>query len=396
MKSQISGLYVILCFWIAMAGCGRSGDNTDESSDLNGIRRCYDGDTTQGVDISYVQGNVDWNAVAASGRRFAIARISDGVNTMDNYFEANWSGIKRAGMIRGAYQYFRAGQDPVRQADIVIQHVGRLSDGDLPVALDLESNVSDVPDEKLVNNALVWLRRVEAGTGKTPIIYTMSGFFDAIGNSQAAKLKKYTLWVANYGAGCPSVPEEWGVWSLWQYSQTGSVPGIKKAALLDVFRGSFEKLKKLASGGSPGGDTDGFSYPNNARIEGDFFHVRDENGNPIEGRRIDNGDSITVIDVSLSKKMLYVEYPTASGVRKGWITNVSSLIKYKYAGMYRNGSTPEPVLDENGAQIGSLDPHETATPLYRKNGKLHVVYNTREGVSTKSGYVKYDGGFKLF
>ncbi|MBF0443083.1 MAG: M23 family metallopeptidase, partial [Oligoflexales bacterium] len=157
-----------------------------------------------------------------------------------------------------------------------------------------------------------------------------------------------------------------------------------------------EILGKLAPGS--GGDTDGpgFSYPNNAAIDGDFFNVRDENGNPIEGRRVDNGDSITVIDVSLSKKMLYVEYPTASGVRKGWITNVPSIIKYKYAGMYHNGSTPEPVLDENGAKIGSLDPNEAATPLYRKNGKLHIVYNTREGVNTKSGYVKYDGGFTKF
>lgn len=35
------------------------------------------------------------------------------------------------------------------------------------------------------------------------------------------------------------------------------------------------------------------------------------------------------------------------------------------------GSTPETVYDENGGVLGSLDPRESATPLYRKNGKLH-------------------------
>ena len=59
--------------------------------------------------------------------------------------------------------------------------------------------------------------------------------------------------------------------------------------------------------------------------------------------------------------------------------------------MWHNGSTPEEVLDENGGHLGSLDPYESATPLYKKNGMTHVVYNTSKGPNTKSGYVKYEG-----
>lgn len=59
--------------------------------------------------------------------------------------------------------------------------------------------------------------------------------------------------------------------------------------------------------------------------------------------------------------------------------------------MWHNGSTPEEVLDENGKHLGVLNPYEAATPLYKKNGMTHVVYNTDKGPNTKSGYVKYEG-----
>jgi len=56
----------------------------------------------------------------------------------------------------------------------------------------------------------------------------------------------------------------------------------------------------------------------------------------------------------------------------------------------------EAVLDEKGGSLGSLNPREKATPLFRKNGKLHVVYATSKGTNTKSGYVVWNGGFSKF
>lgn len=147
---------------------------------------------------------------------------------------------------------------------------------------------------------------------------------------------------------------------------------------------------------SGGGTQTGFTYPNNAVVSGDFFYVRDSYGNIIPGRYVSDGDKITILDVSYSKQLVYVEYPTASGVRTGYISNVPSLIHYYYQGQWKNGSTSETVYDQNGAVIGSIDPYEAATPIYRKNGMLHVVYNTSKGTNTKSGYVHYNGGFSKF
>ena len=131
----------------------------------------------------------------------------------------------------------------------------------------------------------------------------------------------------------------------------------------------------------------GFTYPNNAKASGDFFYLRDANGNQISGRQIDDGDSMTVLDVSYSKQLALVQYPAGSAVRQGYIKNSPKYIKYFHQGEWHNGSTTETVYDENDKVLGSLDPHESATPLYKAGGKIHVVYDTDKGPNTKSGYV---------
>lgn len=135
----------------------------------------------------------------------------------------------------------------------------------------------------------------------------------------------------------------------------------------------------------------GFTYDNNAQVVGDELYLRDENGNRIPGRSVSNGDNITVLDVSYSKQLALVQYPAGKVVRQGYVTNATNLIRYFKQGEWLNGSTTEPVLDENGGSLGSLSPYEAATPLYKKNGMIHVVYDTSKGPNTKSGYVKFEG-----
>ena len=99
----------------------------DVGVEAEGLSVCPGATTLTGVDVSTYQGTVDWGKVKASGRAFAITRVGDGLGG-DNTFDANWAGIKAAGMVRGAYQYFRASDDPNEQADILLgedRHAGR-------------------------------------------------------------------------------------------------------------------------------------------------------------------------------------------------------------------------------------------------------------------------------
>ncbi|MDZ5255151.1 SH3 domain-containing protein [Clostridium sp. LIBA-8841] len=134
------------------------------------------------------------------------------------------------------------------------------------------------------------------------------------------------------------------------------------------------------------------TFPTNAVVRGDFLYLRDVNGNQIPGRTVSDGDEITVLFISNEKNIVLVQYPTGSGYRQGYVTNATSIIKYKDDYSWVNGSTPEPVYDfDKTTQIGTLDPRERAVVLYKVGGMTYVAYDTGKGKLTKSGLVHYEG-----
>ncbi|EJT5915410.1 TPA: SH3 domain-containing protein [Clostridium perfringens] len=211
-----------------------------------------------------------------------------------------------------------------------------------------------------------------------------------------------------------STPE--AVYDLDKITQIGTLDPRERAVVLykvdgmtavayDTGKGKLTKSGLVhyeGSGSSTGGGSingiapgevvpGGFTYENNAQVVGDELYLRDANGNRIPGRSVSNGDKITVLDVGYTKQLALVQYPAGSVVRQGYVTNATNLIRYFKQGEWLNGSTTELVLDENGGSLGSLSPYEAATPLYKKNGMTHVVYDTSKGPNTKSGYVKFEG-----
>ena len=132
----------------------------------------------------------------------------------------------------------------------------------------------------------------------------------------------------------------------------------------------------------------------NAIIKNDWFYLRDSSGTKT-GSKIEIGTKIKVLDVSYSKQLVYIAYLENNVEKKAYITNATNCIEYLYSNQWSNGSTKEIVYETSSCKnsIGELSAREKATPLYRENGVLHVVYTTSKGINTKSGYVKYNGGF---
>jgi lysozyme len=219
---------------------------------------CAGGSTVEGIDVSEFQGTIDWNAVKGSGRGFAIARVSDGTGHLDPYFSSNWSGIKAAGMIRGVYQFFRASEDPVAQANLLISNVGALAANDLAPVADVE--VSDgVSGSTLVNNLASWVSTIKAATGRTPMIYSAPGFWDGLPNT--GQFGSDVLWVANWQVSCPDTPTPWTGWTFWQYADNGNVPGISGAVDLDQFNGTAAQLGQAGGGADWGAQYVSQSFP---------------------------------------------------------------------------------------------------------------------------------------
>ena len=213
----------------------------DASRSRSSLRVCSGLSTAQGVDVSRYQGAVDWASLHASGYHFAIARVSDGISHPDDRFAENWGGMKSAGLVRGAYQYFEPSEDALQQAALVVQQVGRLGSRDLPVALDAETT-GGLPTSALASRFRAWLSAVESGTGKRPIIYTAAYFWDALSGEG---FDDHDLWVASYTTPCPELPASWTRWAFWQKG-TGNVPGISPVVDLDEFDGTPQDLAEFA------------------------------------------------------------------------------------------------------------------------------------------------------
>jgi lysozyme len=206
--------------------------------------RCGGRATVRGIDVSKWQGEVDWRAVRAVGVRFAYIRVSDGSTVQDGQFQRNWAGARAAGVIRGAYQYFRPEEDPEVQADLMLSTMGPLRAGDLPPALDVEIS-GDQSAPELVRRVGRWVARVRLATGSRPIVYTSAlGWIALAGNSR--RFRGHPLWVAHHDVECPSTPAAWRHWTFHQWSRQSAVGGI--AGLVDEnrFRGSLRALRRMA------------------------------------------------------------------------------------------------------------------------------------------------------
>ena len=212
--------------------------------------------TVPGIDVSHWDGSIDWPKVRATGQRFIYTKATEANTYQDDTFKANWLGAKSVGILRGAYHFFRCNVDPQKQADYFINYVRTMNDdGELPPALDLETN-DGVYANKIIPAVKIWLDRVEAAFKRKPIIYTRASFLQQFvvlpGGGPPAWANDYPLWLAWYpnqymDGMTPSLPRGWLAWTIWQYSgDVAMINGINARVDLNLFNGTLDDLNKFA------------------------------------------------------------------------------------------------------------------------------------------------------
>lgn len=198
-----------------------------------------------GTDVSKYQSTIDWQAIRANGISFAFIKATEGGDRVDDRFAPNWAAARAAGVPRGAYHFYYFCRTAKDQAKWYIQHVPK-DPSALPPVLDMEWNAAS-PTCKLRPNAAIvrsemrtFMDILERYYGKRPIIYTTIDFFD---DNDLRQFVGYPFWLRSV-AGHPD--EKYGThpWTFWQYTGTGSIPGMRGDADINVFAGGEKSWKE--------------------------------------------------------------------------------------------------------------------------------------------------------
>jgi lysozyme len=251
------------CWLIALvAGCG--GVTPGEFDQANTMYCPMP--VVEGLDVYGGDGTIDWTKVKASGREFAFMKATQGNYNKQSTFAANWTGSRAAGVLRSPYHFFDATIDGVQQAQWFLGEInsaGGFLPGDLPAMFDIECPTSSVqantstscegsssgwaPPATVAQRAWDFIHTVETATGMKPILYSYAAWFADVGFTDP-KLAAYPLFIASYGS-CALVPAPWTSALFWQYTSTGTVPGVNKPGNTDVdrFFGSLGALGNYAN-----------------------------------------------------------------------------------------------------------------------------------------------------
>ena len=91
----------------------------------------------RGVDLSYYQGNIDWDVLASQGVDFCFIKATEGVDHNDSQFAQNWQTAQAAKIYVGAYHFFRFEDTGKEQAENFIRTVP-VTENTLPPVIDVE------------------------------------------------------------------------------------------------------------------------------------------------------------------------------------------------------------------------------------------------------------------
>ncbi|SHL98386.1 glycoside hydrolase family 25 protein [Chryseobacterium polytrichastri] len=200
---------------------------------------------TYGFDISHYQNREDikWDSLSIGNKtiplEFVVMRATMGNRNADKHFDEFWQQAKKHTLVRGAYHFYRADEDPVIQANNFLANV-KLESGDLPPILDIEKIPKRKTNKKLIEDLKVWCKIIEETYGKKPIIYTYYHYYK---DFLKGEFDDYPLWLANYNDVPTPSPDS--NWDFWQFTENGIVNGINTKVDLNIYNGSAWSLERL-------------------------------------------------------------------------------------------------------------------------------------------------------
>ncbi len=210
----------------------------DSFLENKGVITYEGGDSFVGINVNSKRGDIDWQQVKDSGVDYAMIRVGwradeGGKIAEDEKFEDNIKGATEAGLPVGVYFYSKAVTDAEaeEEATFVLEKI-RTYNVTYPVAIYWEYDTKDdgTPDEskrtvrcngdQVTGFIDTFCKKIEA-TGRTASFYCDKSM--GYTKLDLSKLSDYDMWYAEFR----SVPSFYYNYTMWQYTKSGTVPGIE-------------------------------------------------------------------------------------------------------------------------------------------------------------------------
>ncbi|MBD5451613.1 MAG: hypothetical protein HDR25_03120 [Lachnospiraceae bacterium] len=181
-----------------------------------------------GIDVSRHNGEINWNAVKASGVDYVIIRCgyrgsSTGALIQDQNFNKNIQGATAAGLKVGIYVFSQAVNEveAVKEASLAVA-CAKGYNLTYPIFIDTESSGGRADKiDKATRTAVVnAFCQTVANSGYKAGIYASKTWFEDRLNMGA--IGNYRIWLAQYAA----APTYKSKYDMWQYSSKGKISGI--------------------------------------------------------------------------------------------------------------------------------------------------------------------------
>lgn len=202
----------------------------DFTYDERGYLTCTAGEAILGIDVSEHQNEIDWQQVKAAGIEYVMIRVgwrgqTEGKLSVDTMAQENYAGAKAAGLKVGAYFFSQAitAQEAVAEAEYAMNII-RSWQLDLPLVFDWEyvgshTRTAGMTPRLLTDCTKAFCDTVALGGYQTMVYFNLSQSRDLL---YLEELTDYPFWLAMYD---DTMDYPYRV-AMWQYSCTGSVPGI--------------------------------------------------------------------------------------------------------------------------------------------------------------------------
>lgn len=190
----------------------------------------------RGIDVSAHQGMMNLDAVAKAGYEFIFIKATEGTDYRDPNFALNYMKAGHAGLMRGAYHFFRFDRDGIDQARNLLKAV-EARPLELGVVIDVEQqgNPENVPADSIAARLSDMVDMLTL-RGYRPMFYSNEQGYERFLYPTCAGMP---LWICSFNENMAN-----GNWTFWQYDHRGKVPGIRGDVDLDVFSGNREQWKQ--------------------------------------------------------------------------------------------------------------------------------------------------------